>query len=278
MAENGKSNYSRKTIDQIPSFEQLQTLLNPAIVSIVQSYAPPMTRTINGHSLESDIWLTAADVGARSNTWLPTPGEIDAQPVPAKAVENNFAMFDKDRILVDSGKNAKSFLPAKYVPADNTRVLRVDETGTVQAVAQDDLLNFIHPYDATKAYREHEVFHFTDPAEGLGIFTTTVPHKANGFKASQNMLIAKLGIANKDLQPKLVQPVSNANYTLDGSLAQLLQGLLNNIKNLQDRVEAIEEDYVRSDTPKVKLNISSTPSVPQVGYHIVRIDPADVLK
>ena len=115
-------------------------------------------------------------------------------------------------------------------------------------------------------------------AGGLGIFTTTVPHKANGFKASQNMLIAKLGIANKDLQPKLVQPVSNANYTLDGSLAQLLQGLLNNIKNLQDRVEAIEEDYVRSDTPKVKLNISSTPSVPQVGYHIVRIDPADVLK
>lgn len=278
MAENGKSNYSRKTLEQIPSFEQLQTLLNPAITNVVQNYAPPMTRTINGHSLEDNIWLTAADVGARSNTWLPTPAEINAQPVPKTAAENNFAMFDKNRILIDSGKNAKSFLPAKYVPADSTRVLRVDDTGTVQAFDQDNLLNFIHPYDATKPYRENEVFHFEDPDEGRGIFTTVVPHEASGFKAAQNMLIAKVGIPNADLKPKLVQPTSNANYTLDGSLAQLLQGLLNNIKNLQDRVGSIEDDYVRSDTPKVKLNISSTPSTPQVGYHIVRIDPADVLK
>ncbi len=275
MAE---SNYSRKTVDQIPSFEQLQTLLNPAITRIVQDYAPPMTRTINGHSLEANIWLTAADVGARSNTWFPTPAEINAQPVPNNAVENNFAMFNANRLLVDSGKNASSFLPAKYVAADNTRVLRVDNTGTVQAAAQDDLLNFIHPYDATKAYRENEVFHFEDPDEGLGIFTTVVPHEPNGFKASQNMLIAKVGIPNSELRPSLVQPVSNANYVLNGTLTQLLQGLLNNVKNLQDRVGAIEADYVRSDTPKVKLNISSSPSTPQVGYYIVRIDPADILR
>lgn len=275
MAE---SNYSRKTLEQIPSLEQLQTLLNPAITSIVQNYAPPMTRTINGHSLEANIWLTAADVGARSNTWLPTPAEINAQPVPRNAVENNFGMFDSNKLLIDSGKNARSFLPAKYVAADNTKVLRVDTTGTVQAVNQDDLLNFIHPYDATKPYRENEVFHFEDPDEGLGIFATVVPHEGNGFRSDQNMLIAKVGIPNAELRPRLTQPVSNANYVLNGTLQQLLQGLLNNVKNLQDRVGAIEDNYVRSDTPKVKLNISSTPSTPQVGYYIVRIDPADVLR
>ena len=67
------ANYSRKMVEQIPDLPELQTLLNPVIVNIVQSYAPPMTRTINGHSLENDIVLTAIDVGARPNTWLPTP-------------------------------------------------------------------------------------------------------------------------------------------------------------------------------------------------------------
>lgn len=272
------SNYSRKMVEQIPDITELQTLLNPVIVNIVQSYAPPMTRTINGHSLENDIWLTAADVGARSNTWLPTADEVGALPVPNAGVEDNFMAFDENRKVKDSGKNASSFLPAKYTELDDTEVLQVDETGTVQSVPQENLLDFIRIYSATKAYRQHEMFYYTDPTEGLGIFVTTVPHNAEGFNASHNMLIAKVGMSYDYLNPTLSAPINNANFTLTGSLQQLLQGLANNIKNLQDRVDAIEKDYVRSDTPKVKLNITSTPSTPQAGYYIVRIDPSEVLK
>lgn len=42
--------------------------------------AVPTTRTINGQTLSSDITLTATDVGARSDTWLPTAEEIGARP------------------------------------------------------------------------------------------------------------------------------------------------------------------------------------------------------
>lgn len=274
MAE---SNYSRKMVEQIPDFAELQTLINPAIVQIVQSYAPPMTRTINGHSLENDIWLTAADVGARSNTWLPTPQEIGAASIPNTGVEDNFMAFDANKDIKDSGKNAKSFLPAKYTTGDYTEVLYVDQTGTVQSVTQETLLDFIRPYNTTKAYRENEMFYYEHPTEGTGIFVTTVPHEKEGYNANHNQLLAKVGMSNEYLQPVLTTPVDNPNYTLNGSLQQLLQGLLNNICNLQNRIKAMEDDYVRSDTPKVKLNISSTPSTPQTGYYIVRIDPSEVL-
>ena len=270
--------WSRKTIDQIPSQGQLVTLLTPAFKEVVESYAPPMTRTINGHTLEGDIRLTAEDVGARSNTWLPTPAEIDAQPVQKNATKDNFAAFNANGVLVDSGKNSNSFLPAKYTVNDASKVLSVDSKGYVQATDQSELVNFIPPYDPLKPYRENEVFYSEDPNEGLGIFTTIKAHNANSFNADQNKLIAKVGLPNKSVQPTLVKPTSNANYTLSGTLAQILQGLLNNIKNAQDRIARLEEECVRTDTPKVKVNVSSTASTAQQGYYIIRIDPADVLK
>lgn len=271
------ANYSRKMVEQIPDLPDLQTLLSPVIVSIVQSYAPPMTRTINGHSLEDNITLTAADVGARSNTWYPTALEVGALPIPATGEENNFLMFDENKLAKDSGKSAKSFLPAKYTVLDSTKVLQVDDKGIVQSVPQENLINFIKLYSATKSYRANEVFYYTHPSEGLGIFVTTIPHSEEAFNKDHNMLIAKVGMTNEYMNPSLSTPVDNRNFVLTGSLQQLFQGLANNIKNLQNRVDAIEEDYVRSDTPKVKLNISTTPSTPQAGYYIVRIDPNEIL-
>lgn len=271
------ANYSRKMTEQIPDLPELQTLLSPVIVSIVQSYAPPMTRTINGHSLENNITLTAADVGARSNTWLPTAIEAGALPIPVTGEKDNFLMFDENRLAKDSGRNANSFLPAKYTTLDATEVLQVDKDGIVQSVPQENLLDFIRLYSATKPYRENEAFYYTHPDEGLGIFVTTVPHNEEAFNASHNMLIAKVGMSNAYMQPVLSTPIDNRNFVLTGTLQQLLQGLANNIKNLQNRVGAIETDYVRSDTPKVKLNISSTESTPQAGYYIVRIDPNEIL-
>lgn len=271
------ANYSRKMVEQIPDLPDLQTLLSPVIVSIVQSYAPPMTRTINGHSLENNINLTAADVGARSNTWFPTALEVGALPIPTTGEENNFLMFDENRLAKDSGRNANSFLPAKYTTFDATEVLQVDDNGVVQSVPQENLINFIKLYSATKSYRANEMFYYTDPSEGLGIFVTTIPHTQEAFNAAHNQLIAKVGMSNEYLNPSISTPIDNRNFVLTGTLQQLFQGLANNIKNLQNRVDAIEADYVRSDTPKVKINVSTTPSTPQTGYYIVRIDPNEIL-
>lgn len=277
MAQNN-SNYSRKMVAQLPDLPELQTLLNPLVTQIVSSYAPPMTRTINGHSLEHDIVLTAADVGARSNNWLPTTEEIGALKMRPDAPEGNFVIFDEKGDSRDSGKNINSFLPHKYTKDDATEVLRVDANGTVQSVPQEDLIDFIKQYDNNKSYRANEVFYYDDPVEGMSIWVTSLPHEAEGFNAAHNIMIAKVGVSNRDLHPTLTNPANDAKYVLSGTLQQIMQGLLNNIKNLQDRVSVIEKDYVHTDTPKVKLNISSTESTPQEGYFIVRIDPTDILK
>lgn len=42
--------------------------------------AVPDTRTVNGKSLDSDIALTASDVGARPDTWFPTAAQVGARP------------------------------------------------------------------------------------------------------------------------------------------------------------------------------------------------------
>ena len=273
-----QTNYSRKSVHQIPDIPELQTLLNPIVTQIVSSYAPPITRTINGHSLENDIVLTAADVGARANNWLPTTEEINAMKSRSDAVEDNFVAFDEKGDSKDSGKNANSFLPHKYTADDATEVLRVDNNGIVQSVPQEDLIDFIKQYNNNKPYRANEVFYYEDPVEGISIWTTTTPHEAEGFNANHNIMLAKVGVSNRELHPTLSTPANDSKFVLSGSIQQIMQGLLNNIKNLQDRVKSIEDDYVHTDTPKVKLNVSSVESTPQQGYFIVRIDPTDILK
>lgn len=41
----------------------------------------PLTRKINNKTLDSDITLTASDVGARSSTWMPTASDVGALPI-----------------------------------------------------------------------------------------------------------------------------------------------------------------------------------------------------
>lgn len=64
----------------------LQNLRNPEApgeaVNLEYALAHFLTgdRTINGKPLSTDIVLNAADVGARPDTWLPTPAELGAAP------------------------------------------------------------------------------------------------------------------------------------------------------------------------------------------------------
>lgn len=284
------ANYSRKMLEQVPDQFELGTILTPTISNLIQNYAPPKTRTINGKSLENDIVLTAADVGARSNVWLPTPEEIEAYRYTSPhGVAGNYVMFGPtgSRTLADSGKNYESFLPAKYLPANNEEVLQVNASGTVNSVAQNSLRQYVFEYSATKNYEAGESFFYGNGTE-LGIYVTTVPHSGETFNASHNKLVSKVGLSTNFIDFSLTTPVNNASYVLTGTLQQQLQGLLNNIKNLQDRVEWLENNAVTTDnysnpgktglaSGKVKLNVGTNTIQPQSGYYIVRIDPNEIL-
>lgn len=51
--------------------------------------AIPITRTVNGKPLSADITLVAADVGARSNTWIPTAANVGALPITGGTLTGN---------------------------------------------------------------------------------------------------------------------------------------------------------------------------------------------
>ena len=50
-------------------------------VNAVKSAFVPVTRTVNGKTLDTNITLNASDVGARPSTWTPSVTDIGAQPV-----------------------------------------------------------------------------------------------------------------------------------------------------------------------------------------------------
>src|SRR5699024_2482425 len=60
------------------------------VKSLLGNLFVPLTRTVNGKALSSDITLSASDVGARANTWTPTAGQVGAVPTTRKV--NNKAL------------------------------------------------------------------------------------------------------------------------------------------------------------------------------------------
>lgn len=265
-------NYARKMLEQIT--ERLDDVYASYEQGIKADNAVPNTRRVNGKQLNADITLNAGDVKARSDTWLPTPAQIKAIPTVTDGVENNFAAFNAVGNIKDSKLNKNSFLPAKYTPADEGNMLVVDNKGVVNAVPS--VFANIQPYDPKKTYKVGDTFYYGS-GSNLAIYTTTTPHGPQSFDQNKNMMISKVGESNGYVNFTLTAPVANTTYILSGTLQQQVQGLLNNIKNLRDRIQALENNAVTTDTPKVKLNITSTVTTPQAGYKIVRIDPANIL-
>lgn len=59
----------------------------------------PTTRTVNNKSLIANITLTAADVGARSSSWLPTTAQVGAIPTAQKGAANGVAELGGDGLV-----------------------------------------------------------------------------------------------------------------------------------------------------------------------------------
>jgi hypothetical protein len=147
------------------------------IPSVESLNAVPQTRKINGKTLEADITLSAADVNARSDTWMPSATDVGARPntwtptatdvgaVPVTRKINGVALSaDVTLDADDVGARANTWLPTASqvgaVPTTrkvNNKALSADITLTAAdvGVANPNLLDnwyFADPIDQRGGY------------------------------------------------------------------------------------------------------------------------------
>ena len=74
---SGAINMNRNPLQNVREPQSDHEAMN---LGYAKEHFVPNERTVNGKALATDIALNAADVGARSETWLPTIAEIGAAP------------------------------------------------------------------------------------------------------------------------------------------------------------------------------------------------------
>lgn len=110
---------------------------NPHGTDYADVGAVPAFRTINGHELSTNVTLDADDVGARSNTWLPTTSDIDAVPI-TRTVNTKPLSADVVLDAADVGARSETWIPsAVEIPFEpgNTGL----ESTSVQAAIEEVL-------------------------------------------------------------------------------------------------------------------------------------------
>lgn len=95
--------------------------------------AVPTNRTINGKALSTDISLTASDTGARPSTWTPTAAEIGAVPT-TRTVNEKALNTDISLTATDVGARADTWLPT----ATEVGAIPTTAKGAANGVAELD--------------------------------------------------------------------------------------------------------------------------------------------
>ena len=94
--------------------------------SMLANYVPT-SRTVNGKALNTNISLTATDVGARANTWMPTAANVGAVPtsrtVNGKALSGNISLTASD-----VGAAASSHSHSNYVGLTGNQSIAGEKT------------------------------------------------------------------------------------------------------------------------------------------------------
>ena len=88
-------------------------------VNAVKSAFVPVSRTINGKTLDTNITLNASDVGARPDTWTPSAADVGAIPATEAGEPMGIAELDSD------GKVPSNQLPA--IPSQPSDIGAQDE-------------------------------------------------------------------------------------------------------------------------------------------------------
>lgn len=71
-------------------------------VNAVKSAFVPVSRTVNGKTLDTNVTLNASDVGARPDTWIPSASAVGAIPASEKGVPLGVPVLDIDGKIPDN--------------------------------------------------------------------------------------------------------------------------------------------------------------------------------
>ena len=137
--------------------------------------AVPTSRTVNGKALSADISLTASDVGARASTWTPTASDVGA--VPTSRTVNGKALSSNITLTADD-VNAASLPTSTTVTLTASGWSSNTQTVTVSGVSADETAQLIMPVPALasqSAYYEAGILVTGQAANSLTFTCSTVP-------------------------------------------------------------------------------------------------------
>lgn len=103
-------------------------------VNAVKSAFVPVSRTINGVTLDTNITLTAQDVGARPNTWTPSAADVGAQPtITASGILKGDGAGGVSAATAGTDYATPAQLADKAAKADLTNIQATGTTNTTGA-------------------------------------------------------------------------------------------------------------------------------------------------
>lgn len=137
--------------------------------------AVPTSRTVNGKALSQNITLSASDVGARPSTWTPTAADVGA--VPTSRTINGKALSSNITLTADD-VNAASPPSSTTVTLTTSGWSSNTQTVTVSGVSADETAQLIMPVPALAsqtAYYEAGILVTGQAANSLTFTCSTVP-------------------------------------------------------------------------------------------------------
>ena len=109
------------------------------VKSLLGNLFVPLTRTVNGKALSSDITLSADNVGARANTWTPTADQVGAVPtsrkINNKALSSDVTLTASDVGAVPTSRRINNKALSSDVTLSAADVNAVPTTRTVNGKA-----------------------------------------------------------------------------------------------------------------------------------------------
>lgn len=126
-------------------------------VNAVKSAFVPVSRTINGKSLSSDVTLTATDVGARPNTWTPSAADVGLGNV---ANERQYSALNPPPLPTPSDIGAQDEITA-------SGILKGDGAGGVSAATPGQ------DYQAPLTIDSTPTASSTNPVQSGGVYSAT---------------------------------------------------------------------------------------------------------
>lgn len=127
--------------------------------------ATPASRTVNGKALSADITLSASDVGARPNTWIPSASDVGV-----------YTKSETDALLANAGSKPTSVLVTLASASWDNSALT--QTVTVTGVVADETSQLITPVPAMAsrtAYYDAGILCTAQAENSLTFTASTVP-------------------------------------------------------------------------------------------------------